>query len=68
VLLGFAHPHQGTFKIIIRREAWQNFAAPPERLYRVSQVVAVSGTIQWYQGDPAIFVTAPEQIIVRGNE
>jgi hypothetical protein len=62
VLLGFAYPHQGTFKIIIRREAWQNFAAPPERLYRVSQVVAVSGTIQWYQGDPAIFVTTPEQI------
>ncbi|MCS7259320.1 MAG: PQQ-like beta-propeller repeat protein [Anaerolineae bacterium] len=64
VLLGFANPHQGAFKAIIRRADWARFETPPEQLYRVGRRVAVVGTIAWYQGDPAIYVTTPEQIRV----
>ncbi|MCX8025411.1 MAG: hypothetical protein N3A60_09430, partial [Thermanaerothrix sp.] len=62
VLLGFSNPHQGTFKIIIRKADWENFAAMPETIYRIGQTVEVKGRITWYQGDPAIFATTPEQI------
>lgn len=62
VLIGFASPHQGAFKAIIRREHWPAFGGQPEVLYRVGQPVQVTGVVGWYQGDPAIFVTAPEQI------
>ena len=62
VLLGFANPHQGAFKAIIRQADWERFNGAPETFYRVGQEVAIVGTIAWYQGDPAIFVTAPEQI------
>jgi outer membrane protein assembly factor BamB len=67
VLLGFANPHQGSFKILIRKEAWANFPQPPEALYAVGQTVLVSGKIEWYQGDPVIYATSPEQIIVQAN-
>ena len=62
VLLGFSNPHQGSFKAIIAREHWANFPAPPEQRYRVGQRVAIVGVVGWYQGDPAIRVTAPAQI------
>ncbi len=62
VLLGFAYPHQGSFKIMIRQPAWEHFTAPPEQIYQTGQSVQVSGVIQWYQGDPVIFVTDPVQI------
>ncbi|MDW8099202.1 MAG: pyrrolo-quinoline quinone, partial [Anaerolineae bacterium] len=62
VLLGFDYPHQGAFKVIIRRADWSRFGSAPERMYHVGQRMAVTGTISWYQGDPAIYVTAPEQI------
>ena len=62
VLLGFSHPHQGDFKVIIRRADWARFDRSLEQIYRVGQRVAVVGEVAWYQGDPAIYVTAPEQI------
>lgn len=68
VLLGFANPHRGTFKIIIQKENWQNFPVPPEEIYRVGQEVEVTGVIDWYQGDPVIEVTQPEQIRVVSEE
>jgi len=68
VLLGFSDPHRGSFKAIIRQADWARFGARPERLYRVGQRVAVVGRIAWYQGDPAVYVTAPEQIRVLGQE
>ncbi len=68
VLLGFSNPHQGTFKAIIRQADWGHFGAPPEQLYRAGQRVEVIGRIAWYQGDPAVYVTAPEQIRVLGPE
>ncbi len=64
VLLGFANPHQGAFKVIIRQENWERFDGAPERSYHPGQPVAVVGTIAWYQGDPAIYAVAPEQIHV----
>jgi len=68
VLLGFSDPHQGSFKAIIRQADWASFGGPPERLYRAGQRVEVVGRIAWYQGDPAVYVTAPEQIRVLGSE
>ncbi len=64
VLLGFARPHQGSFKILIRREDWERFGERPDERYRVGQAVQVSGVIAWYQGDPVIYATSPEQIEV----
>ncbi|MDW8293717.1 MAG: pyrrolo-quinoline quinone, partial [Anaerolineae bacterium] len=37
VLLGFAHPHRGVFKALIKREHWAKFPQAPERMYRVGQ-------------------------------
>jgi hypothetical protein len=68
LLLGFSNPHQGSFKAIIRQADWNRFGAPPEQLYQTGQHVAVIGQIAWYQGDPAIYVTAPEQIQVLSTE
>jgi len=31
-------------------------------IHRGGQRVAVVGEVDWYQGDPAIYVTTPEQI------
>ncbi len=62
VLLGFAHPHQGVFKAIVKKEHWAKFPEPPERMYRVGQAVEVTGVIEWYQGDPTVYVSVPDQI------
>ncbi|MFN7035547.1 MAG: pyrrolo-quinoline quinone, partial [Bellilinea sp.] len=62
VLLGFSNPHRGNFKIIVRRADWGHFSKPVEEIYRVGQVVQVSGLIEWYQGDPVIYATHAEQI------
>lgn len=62
VYLGFHNPHQGALKIMILKKAWDRFGAPPETLYAVGQPVRVTGLIQWYQGDPVIYVTDPAQI------
>ncbi len=64
VLLGFANPHQGAFKAIIRQADWDRFDSVPEQIYHVGQRVAVTGRVVWYQGDLAIFVAVPEQIRV----
>ena len=71
VLLAFAEPHQGTFKALIPREAWGRFAGLDTRLgrnragsFREGQTVTVTGEAAWYQGDPAVYVTRPEQIIL----
>ncbi len=62
VLLGFANPHQGAFKAQILQRNWGAFPAPPEMLYQVGQRVRIRGKIEWYQGDPAIYVHGPAQI------
>ncbi len=62
VYLGFENPHQGAFKVRILKKHWDNFDAPPETIYRVGQRVRVTGLIEWYQGDPVIYVSDPSQI------
>ncbi len=62
VMLAFSRPHQGHFKVLIPKTAWGAFASPPETLYHAGQVIQVSGVIRWYQGDPVIYVSDPEQI------
>lgn len=68
VLLGFANPHQGTFKVLIRRAEWERFPQPPDLLYRLDQSVQVTGVITWYQGDPAMYISDPQQIQVMRSE
>ncbi|HHY54668.1 MAG TPA: PQQ-like beta-propeller repeat protein [Chloroflexi bacterium] len=62
VYLTFKTPHQGAFLVRIRQRDWAHFAAPPETLYAAGQSVQVTGLIEWYQGDPVIYVQHPEQI------
>jgi outer membrane protein assembly factor BamB len=64
VLLGFQYPHQNAFKALILADDWKNFNVPPDKMYAVGQVVRVQGLIEWYQGDPVIYVHRPEQIQV----
>lgn len=64
VYLGFENPHQGAFKVRILKEHWGNFSASPETIYRLGQRIRVTGTIRWYQGDPAIYAADPMQIQV----
>jgi hypothetical protein len=62
VYLGFQDPHQGAFLVRIMKDAWGNFDAPPEAIYSAGQRVRVTGLIEWYQGDPVIYVVDPAQI------
>lgn len=62
VLLGFSNPHEGSFKVIVRQVDWDRFGGRPEGLYRLGQAIQATGIIAWYQGDPVIFASAPEQI------
>jgi hypothetical protein len=65
VYLGFARPHRGAFLARIPRAARPLFPAPPLSLYAPGQEVEITGRVRWYQGDPAITVERPEQILVR---
>ena len=62
LLLGFQYPHQGAFKALILAGDWKNFSRPPDTLYATGQAVRVQGLIEWYQGDPVIYVRGPDQI------
>jgi len=62
VYLGFKKPHQGEFLVRILKKDWGNFTQLPETLYAPGEVVRVTGKIEWYQGDPVIYVTGPAQI------
>ncbi|MGL4650689.1 MAG: PQQ-binding-like beta-propeller repeat protein, partial [Caldilineaceae bacterium] len=62
VYLTFARPHQGTFLTRILRQDWSAFTAPPDTHYAAGQTIQVSGRIGWYQGDPVITVTSPDQV------
>lgn len=64
VLLGFAHPHRGAFKVLIGKAHWPNFDPAPEQAYPIGRRIRVTGAIGWYQGDPVIYATHPSQIVV----
>ena len=64
VYLGFRKPHSGAFLVRIMQPSWANFAQRPETLFAPGQRIQVTGTIGWYQGDPVMYVTGPEQIKV----
>lgn len=62
VYLGFADPHQGSFKVIIPIEVWDEFSTHPELLFNPGQEILITGKIVWYQGDPVIYLRNPRQI------
>ena len=64
IQLSFEYPHVGFFKARILKEDAVNFSAPPDTLYSIGMRVRVTGLIEWYQGDPVIYVHSPEQIEV----
>ncbi len=64
VLLGFENPHEGAFKAMVEKADWPNFSAQPDQLFGPGQTVRVHGLIEWYQGDPVIYVREPGQIEV----
>jgi hypothetical protein len=67
VLLGFQDPHQGTFAVLIMAGDWKNFSEMPDKFYKVGQTISVQGLIDWYEGDPVIYVHGPGQIQVAGK-
>ncbi len=62
VYLAYHSPHRGHFLVRILKQDWPNFARSPEQLYAPGQRVQVTGTIEWYQGDPVIYVRNPSQL------
>lgn len=64
VYLTFQTPHQGAFLVRILKANWGKFSQPPETLFAPGQRVHVTGRIEWYQGDPVIYVQHPDQIRV----
>lgn len=64
VYLTFKTPHQGAFLARILKADWGSFSQPAETLYTAGQRVQISGLIEWYQGDPVIYVRHPDQIRV----
>jgi len=64
VYLGYHAPHRGHFLVRILKADWPNFERSPEQLYAPGQRVQVTGSIEWYQGDPVIYVRNPAQIRV----
>ncbi len=64
IYLGFTKPHTGYTLVRIMKSNWSNFPTVPDKFYKVGQKIRVTGKIQWYQGDPVIYVTKPSQIQV----
>jgi predicted extracellular nuclease len=62
--IAFQVPHQGGFKGLILRDSYAAFGGRPEDAVRVGQRVRITGKIDWYQGDPTIYVVEPSQIEV----
>ena len=62
IYLTFKTPHQGAFLVRILKANWAQFDRLPETIYTAGQRVQVTGLIEWYQGDPVIYVNHPDQI------
>lgn len=74
LLLSFADPHRGHFKALIPRDAWARFPGLHPAMgrnragcYREGQRVRITGQPSFYQGNPAIYVTGPDQCTVTGH-
>lgn len=70
VQLSFAEPHRGHFKILIERQHWPSFGPAlgtdmgwsGAGMFAPGQRVAVTGRLDWYQGDPVIRASSADQI------
>ncbi len=58
----FQRPHQGLPVVIMPRQVWERFPGGPARLVRAGDWLRVRGTLQWYQGDPAVELRDPSQL------
>jgi len=56
VCIGFKNPHQGNCAVLIRREYWNRFPQPPDKLAVLGDTISVTGKIVWYQGDPVMWI------------
>lgn len=66
-ILGFKDHHRGETKVRILQEHYSSFQGDPELLYKVGDRIQVTGKIEWYQGDPVIYVSDPSQITIDKN-
>lgn len=64
VYLGFKKPHTGEFLVRILEGNWSKFDDTPDKLYHEGFRIRVTGVIEWYQGDPTIYVQDPSQIVI----
>lgn len=71
ILLGFAHPHRGSRKVLIERSAWSSFPGlgyamgrNKAELWREGDVIEASGQFGFYQGDEVIRLRSPADINV----
>lgn len=59
----FQRPHQGMPVVIVPRAAWGRFPRGPLAVARPGDRLRVRGMLRWYQGDPALDVVDPAQVV-----
>jgi len=64
IIAAIENPHQGSFKAMILEKDWAKFAAAPEHIFPLNQLVRVRGKLTWYQGDAVIILSDPRNILV----
>jgi hypothetical protein len=63
VYFAFQRPHQGMAVVIVPRAAWARFPAGPKALAAPGDRLRVRGRLRWYQGDPALDLHHPAQVL-----
>ena len=44
------------------RDDWPQFGGAPERRFHVGDRIQATGRVRFYQGDPVIYATSPQQL------
>ncbi len=66
-ILAFHPHHKGYFKVLIKEQYYPDFPDKIDIMYLKADRIRVTGLLEWYQGDPTIFVTHPSQIVRLNN-
>jgi len=59
--LNFARRYRGTLTLVIKKEHYEKFPAPPATVY-LNRTVVARGKVTVHKGAPQIVITGPEQI------
>ncbi len=63
LVLSVNDPHVDYFKVIIPSTVIDQFEENPLHQYGVGSTITVSGVVDMYQGDPAVIINSPSQIM-----